>query len=367
MRKVVLVFLTISLLGTAVATAAWRTLQPGLSFLSALKAEEPADPGFTVAEHPFNGPGDREIPCRVYRPAGRAPERAVLLLHGVHTLGYKEPRLARFARELARQGCLVVTPDLEDLRNYDLGVTAVDDIEASALEMLDGLKGAELPRRPLVMGISFAGGLGLTATGRERLRHRFGGYFAFGAHGDLDRVLGFLASGRLPDGGKLEPHLYGQAVVARKFADRLVPEWEVEPLRAALKLFLQEKPEDFRRAYEALPEGAKRIARPCLEWDAAAMSRLLAPLAKEVASDPRLSPERNPGPGCPLFLLHGASDNVIPPSETLALQRWALGRAAEVLVTDLISHVELKDEAKKESSLAQTWRLARMFSRLLKS
>ena len=345
-----------------------RALTPGLPFLMASRKAEAAERPFTLEEYRVPSLGDRVVPLRVYRPIG-VFHHAVLVLHGVHTLGYDEPRLTRFARDLARQGYLVATPDLADLKTYDLAPSAVDDIEASARFFLDApeLRAAELPHRPTIMGISFAGGLGLCAAGRPRLQHRLGAVFAFGAHGDLDRVLGFLATGRLPDGSSLKPHLYGQAVVALRLADRLVPAEEVEPLRAALRLFLQERAGPFKAAVDALPPASRAVALRCLNWDAEGMEVLLAPLAPSIHSDSRLSPERNPRPDCPLFFVHGAGDNVIPPSETRALGRWAAqGGPSTVLVTKLIGHVELENHAEARPALPETWDLARALTEFMR-
>ncbi len=350
------------------AALGYRALVPGLTFLAGFQGAEATGAAFTVELHHAQA-GPRTVPLRVYRPM--APfDRAILVLHGVHTLGFNEPRLARFARELARSGFLVATPDLADLKSYDLAPRAIDDIEASTLFLLDApaLQATKLAHRPTIMGISFAGGLGLCAAGRPSLQHRLGGIFAFGGHGNLDRVMNYLATGLLPEGGKLSPHLYGQAVLARRLADQLVPPEQVEPLRQALALFLQERAADFQTQAASLAPEARRVAECCLRWDSQAMGRLLAPLAAKLRSDPRLSPELNPRPGCPVFLLHGSEDNVIPPSETRALGQWAAaGGPATALVTGLIRHVELEDKSKAQPPLAEKWKLLRLLTEFLRS
>jgi pimeloyl-ACP methyl ester carboxylesterase len=286
----------------------------------------------------------------------------------VHALGYDEPRLTRFARQLAREGYLVVTPDLIDLKDYDLAPSAVDDIEAAALHLLDGLGGASLAHRPAIMGVSFAGGLGLCAAGRPNLTHRLSGILVFGGYGNLDRVLAYLATGNLPEGGQLPPHLYGQAVVARRMANELVPAQEVEPLREALKLFLQERQTEFASAVPHLPPQAKVIASLCLNWDSKGMCERLYPIAAKVHTDARVSPEMNPRPDCPLYFLHGAEDNVIPPSESLALGKWAAqGGSSTALVTNLIRHVELEDKSSKLPPLTEAWKLIRLWTEFLRS
>jgi dienelactone hydrolase len=364
LRRSLLGLLILLPLGGAVG---YRLLFPGLPFLKALQGPEPARMGFTLELHQA-GTGARKIPLRVYRPITR-PDRAVLVLHGVHTLGFDEPRLVRFAHELARAGFLVATPDLEDLKTYDLAPRTVDDIEAAALALLEapGLRAVDMPHPPTLMGISFSGGLGLCAAGRPSLSGRLGAVFAFGGHGNLDRVLNYLATGRLPEGADLPPHPYGQAVLARRMADRLVPQDQVEGLRSTLRLFLQERGPECQAAAQGLPPESKAIVDLCLQWDARGLAARLAPLTPDLHADPRLSPELNPRPPCPIFLLHGSGDNVIPPSETRALAQWAqTGGPTTSLVTDLIRHVELEHSPKASPSLRETWHLLRLLTEFMR-
>jgi dipeptidyl aminopeptidase/acylaminoacyl peptidase len=46
---------------------------------------------------------------------------------------------------------------------------------------------------------------------------------------------------------------------------------------------------------------------------------------------------------CPVFLLHGADDNVVPAIESTLLAHWLRerGRSARVLLTPLVTHAEV--------------------------
>lgn len=62
--------------------------------------------------------------------------------------------------------------------------------------------------------------------------------------------------------------------------------------------------------------------------------------------EPALSPSRSPLPSAPVFLLHGADDNVVPSGES---EQLALRLRAKVpvrpLVTSLVSHAEADKHA----------------------
>jgi hypothetical protein len=351
-RRRILVRWTAILVAAAVfAGAAFvaRAVMPGARFLERMSApaERPDRAGahFTVREVAIPSP------ARVYEPAA-GHERVIVLLHGLHWRGYDEERLVLFARTLAGMGFAVVTPDIEELRNFDIDAGAVDAIERACLWTLDesGLLHGD-PRIGL-MGICFSGGLGLSAATRPTLRGRLAYLFTFGSHGDLDRTIEYLASGRLPNGTILPPHPYGQAVLLRRLAERLVPPRDVEALRAGAL--------DILRGDEA---AARAMLGLCLERKTDELGARIAPhLAGERTPD-LLSPVRLPPPDCPLFVLHGCVDNVVPPSEAEALGRWCPG--AHVLVSDLVVHVELDRSA--SPSWSHYLELAAFWSQVLRS
>jgi len=314
---------------------------------------------FTV--HPVRSIATRHGPIRsrLYRPDERT-RRVVLLVPGVHAMGIDEPRLTKFSGELAASGVAVATMELPDLTSYQFDARAVDMIEDAAL-WLGEQPDAAADGRIGLMGVSFAGGLSVVAAGRPSLKGRLAFVFSFGGHGDLPRALRYLCTGIEParpddpeDGAPRfrAPHDYGVAIILLGLADRIVPEAQVEPLRAGILTFLQASQLDAidkARSAETF-EHARRVARSLPEPSATLMglvndrnvkelgSRLL-PVLEGVTYEDSLSPERSPAPAAPVFLLHGADDNVIPAVETVLLAHHLDGQTrVRYLLSDLISH-----------------------------
>ena len=78
--------------------------------------------------------------------------------------------------------------------------------------------------------------------------------------------------------------------------------------------------------------------------------------------DPALSPERSRPPDAPVYLLHGAGDNVIPTQESERLAAWlAPHTRVRVLVTPLITHVD----AGVPRSVSDAWALVRFWAAVL--
>jgi hypothetical protein len=72
--------------------------------------------------------GDRQIRSRVYRIADGVGRPGVVVAHGVHYRGIDERRLVPFARALAREGLVVLTPELRELADYRISEESERDI-----------------------------------------------------------------------------------------------------------------------------------------------------------------------------------------------------------------------------------------------
>jgi dienelactone hydrolase len=285
---------------------------------------------------------------------------------GVHAHGLDEPRLVDFAGHLASRGFAVLTVELPDLRRYRITPRSTDMIEDAA-SWLAASSGLAEDGRVGIIGISFAGGLGIVAAGRPSLHDRVAFVLSLGGHGDLSRTLRFLCTGLLPDGTQHPPHDYGVAIAVLAVVDRLVPAAQTESLRDGVLTFLEASaldPTDKTRAQvlfaqarqmeKEMPEPAATLMRHVNRRAVDALGPILLHNIPALAADPSLSPERSPAPAAPTYLLHGTSDNVIPAQESDVLARHLRGRTrVELLVTPLITHAEVRPS----TDLGEVWKL----------
>jgi dienelactone hydrolase len=298
--------------------------------------------------------------AKLYTPKTHT-EGALLLTPGVNSLGIDEPRLVTFARHLAASGFIVLTPELPDLSRYLVTARSTDMIEDAALwfsNRTDLTRGHRIG----VAGISFAGGLSMVAAGRPSLRGRLAFVFSFGGHANFQRVVRYLCSGVEPPAPGIEhtppvlpPHDYGVAIVALDLTDHLVPPDQAEALRTGILTFLhashlalfdeQASKREFAsaRAQEiAMSEPARTFLHLVNERDTQALGAALLPHITNLGDEAALSPDESPAPDAPVFLLHGAEDNVVPAIETLRLARHLEPHTTvHVLLTPLISHAEV--------------------------
>jgi len=313
--------------------------------------------------------------ARIYRPVDDT-DRAFVLVPGVHAAGIDEPRLMRFAREMARAGVAVVSADLPDLMRYRITPRVTDMIE-DAIAWTASRRDLAPDGRAGVVGISFAGGLGIVAAGRPAVRDRTVAAISLGGHGDLLRVLKFLCTGTLPDGSYLAPHDYGVAIVLLNLAEQLVPADQVEPLGHGIRSFLRASHVDMidktrakgifdeaRAIEKTLPSPARELLHYVNTRDVKKLGPLLVPHLAALGVDPALSPEKSPRPAADLFLLHGTGDNVIPAQETMRLAAYLRGASggpdARVLISPLITHAEVDREKKARD----VWNLVRFWTEI---
>lgn len=334
---------------------------------------------------------------RIYRPASGASGRAVTLVPGVHMDGIRESRLVGMAEDLAASGFTVLTVASPDLQRFRITPASTDIIEDAAQWLAAGAGGAVTPARDGkvgMLGISFSGGLSIVAAGRPALREKVSYVMSFGGHGDLQRVMRYLCSGDAPAMPPLgdaardvsgaehvtirPPHDYGVAVTLLGVADLLVPPEQVEPLREGILIFLKassldvlDKPRaamEFDRAREAarhLPEPARTLLAHVNARAVEKLGPVLTPVVDSLdgrAEHVHLSPERAAPPAAPVYLLHGAEDNVIPPVETVLLAGH-LRDATEVhaVLSGLITHAEVD----RSAAAIEVWRLVGFWKSLM--
>ena len=320
-----------------------------------------------------------DVPARLYRASSSsgAAGPTLVIFPGVHGGGVDEPRLVALSRRIAAAGATVLSVPLPDLRRYHVTPRSTDMIEDVTLWAAADHDLAPQGRVGMV-GVSFAGGLALVAAGRPSLATKLTAAFALGAHADLPQVIRYLC---LADGAPktlAPPHDYGVVLMLRSSVAKLVPADQVASLDAAIVTFLDassaetmDKAQSARLFAEAraaeltLAEPSRTLMHGVNERDVRALGRILAPLAEDIGGAAALSPARSPATRVPVFLLHGADDNVIPSSESTELARYlaASGNTSvDLLLTPLLSHAA----AKPAAGTGDLWRLVSFWTRLWK-
>jgi pimeloyl-ACP methyl ester carboxylesterase len=283
------------------------------------------------------------VRARLYVPRGVAHPPGMILVHGIHHLGIDEPRLMNFARAAASNGFSVLTPEIAALADYHVDGTSIGTIGESTAWLQQRLDTGPVT----IVGVSFAGGLSLLAACDPRYAPHIRALVLMGAYDDLGRVVRFLATSQaeFPD-GHLEPyvaHDYGAAVFVYSHLDQFFPASDLGVAHDALRYWLWERPSDAQALFPRLGPAGRATMEILL---ARQVDQLRPKLLEAIqADDSQLSAISLQGKlgalRAPVFLLHGATDDIIPSTETLWLEKEIPKpylRAA--LITPAFSHVD---------------------------
>jgi pimeloyl-ACP methyl ester carboxylesterase len=291
---------------------------------------------------------DGPVPGRLYLPAGVAKPHGIVVLPGIHHLGIHDPRFVSFSQALAASGFAVLTPVLASFADYHVDAASIPTIGASPIWLEQRLGSGPVT----VIALSFSGGLALLAACDPQYAPHMRALVLFGGYENLERVSRFLATGQeeFPDGRVIPApgHDYGASVFIYAHLSQFFDAQDTSAAHEALKYWLWEEPENAKPWLDKLSPPARRLLD-------ALMSRridlvrpqLLAAIHADAAELDSLSPHGQIAKlRIPVFILHGATDTVIPPAESLWLEKEVPRRDVRaVLITPAFTHVDLQHKA----------------------
>lgn len=350
-RKAMLAAIAVIAVATACVFLFRSTLRPYAQATAVLfETESSQVPLFLepLADHPVRisnvtvpVKGARPLRALLYKPGDIVHPPAIVIIHGVHRLGYEEPRLVALASALARCGFQVLTPEMPALIEYDITPAAVQRIGAS-VDYLSRISGQKVG----LIGISFAGGLALMAAADPAVQPHIKAVLSIGGHDSFARVAEYYIAGQAAgaDGSTFNqpPHSYGPLILAYEHLGDYVPADDVTPISNVLKAHLYENASGEAQLVSQLN------SRQASEWKMLEDNNAPDEIARAKKSSKEHAAEMNAvSPAghlsslhVPVFLLHGAGDTVIPPTELSYLEKdIPSDDLKDVLVTPVMSHV----------------------------
>lgn len=298
----------------------------------------------------------RDYEALAYYPTESPARKAVILVAGLSELGCYHPRLVAFSRHLAAAGVMVVTPDVREFRDFRISAAPIAQI-ALWRNRISSMEGAGKVAETGIAGISYAGTLALMAAARPDLRDRISFVVAIGPYFDLTRCTkGWFAAA--PTAGPYYPtRFYAKWIVMRAALDMLPAPEERRHLDDVLCRLLLQKP---------IPPPPVSLSEVGARWRRLAVMR-------EDQSDPGLAKaiqdrltatiysELDPSDElgritCPVFLVHGAHDDLIRPEESVELS--ARIPRSHLLITPFLTHTHPTDapmsRSQKTRAIAET-------------
>jgi pimeloyl-ACP methyl ester carboxylesterase len=289
--------------------------------------------------------GGREYVALVYRSTKAVPTKALIFEPGISELGCYHPKLIALARFFAEQGLLVITPDVEEFRHLQISAEPIDQFLLWHHEA-ETMDGAQKARKVGLAGVSYSGALALIAAAEPAIREKTAFVVSIGSYHNLIRCTELWFSNE-PDDRSAENNstklyarskFYARWVIMLAALDMLPVEQDRIFLKNTLTNLLLQK--DIPQPQQELTsEGARwynmAIARNIMdpELSQAIQKHLAGRLYRRLDPEPAL---RNLH--CPVFLIHGAYDDLIPSTESLELHQRLPN--SELLISPFLTHTQ---------------------------
>lgn len=296
----------------------------------------------------------------LYRPPGRGPFPAWMVLQGLTVHGRHHPAMTRFARSLAASGAVVLAPEVPAWSHLRIDVTAARDTLVAGVLDLD--------RRPEVkrghvgtIGFSFGATQAVMAAADPALHGHLRTVLGFGGYCDLRATLRFLFTGEHEWRGERfhqDPDPYGRWVVVGNYVTWIPGHEHMTALADAARALAIHAGEFKAWAWDPVYDAKKAELRETLAederriWDVIA-APAAAPLDREagrtladtfadaaLTQDPGLDPRsRLASVKARILLTHGRQDRLIPFTETLRMREMMPpGVQVDSTITGLFAH-----------------------------
>lgn len=311
--------------------------------LSSTAADPDSNPRVRRVSHGFSVEG-RAYDADLY--VHEEPAKAALVLvPGVVREGKDDRRLIAFAQVLSQAKFLVLVPEIENLRDLRVSpddATAIGDAVAHLSRTVDGA-GVGL------VAISYAAGPALIASVQERTRPLLRFVMAVGGYYDIETTVTFFTTGHFresPDRPwrRVEPNPYGKWVFLKSNVGRVADRVDRALLREMAELKLQDRQADIGALASRLRADGRSVYALFTNSDPDRVPGLIAALPEKIRADmQRLNPRTSELSEleATLFLVHGRDDQIIPFTESIALDAAVPEGRGELYVVASLAHVDL--------------------------
>lgn len=285
--------------------------------------------------------GAKTYEALCYSPTRSAARSAVIIAAGLSEQGCYHPSLMALSRILADKGLLVVTPDIREFREFQISADPIDQI-AFWRQQIPSLEGGEKIRKAGLAGVSYSGTLAIIAAARPELRDHIDFVLTIGPYFDLLRCTKeWFAAGDPKEDARYYPNyptrFYARWLLMRASLELLHSPEDRSFLDQALNALLISQ-EVLPAPPDLTPEGRRwyefalmRSGKTDAELADMIERQLTATLYARLDPSDALKQLR-----CPLFMVHGAYDDLIPVRESLALQERVPG--SHLLISPFITH-----------------------------
>ncbi len=293
------------------------------------------------------------------QPAGGAAKRSVVCVHGMSVRGYHDPRIIQVGQSLAAMGYRAVIPSYPEIQKLRIDPASSDRIAA------DMAATAEESGYPVgLFTASFSGGLSLIAAARPSVADLVSAMLVVGSYAHVDSTLNFFLHRE-----KVDP--YGLFIILNNFLPFLN-----EPEALLRAFYIAACDDGFQRKEPELPSYLN--SQP--DWVRQRFHQYIDDRSFRLEQWQKIHkiPEAlhifqqmdvlrvASGLKAAICLLHGANDIVIPPEESILLQKTLKDQVPlSLTITSIIDHGNVRANLSMAAEMLSLLRTIALFFRSL--
>lgn len=269
--------------------------------------------------------GGRSYHADVYLGAS-PPLAGILVVPGVAQLGKDDPRLMALANSLARVRFAVLVPDMVNVRDLKVQPGDIQEV-ADAFSYLVSRADLAPQGRAGISAHSYAVGPALLAALQPALRDRVRFLMGVGGYYDLRSVVTYCTTGYFrAEGGSwryLRPNTYGKWITVISNADRLSDQGDRATMIAMARRRLADPQAPIDDLASKLGPEGRTLYALVTNADPGRTPDLIAQLPASIRTDLAaldLAAHDLRSLRARVILVHGREDDIIPYTESLALE-----------------------------------------------
>ena len=309
--------------------------------------------------------GPLEIRVMVPKDSPDAP--MIVLVHGFATTGIRDGLLNAFAQRLCWMGLKVVMPDIKSEKLLRMDRSAVTDVD-------DAIRWSAMNsgQKVSVLGVSFAGGLVITAVTNPEYADYVKMTFSISGYNSINRLGKYYLRDdvRGPNGQRYSGTPVPNALtpIALQYLDELIPRKDIEPLSNAIRTMVGQKGSSDSPQTDSLSADQRALLNDLLNGRTPEMrARYRALLERHRTDLACISPmgKIHDVRGS-LFILHGYADETIPVGEAEWTRAEGIHqRNVKVLMTSWINHSVLVPRSAFEDKFRVVYFVSEMLDEAL--
>jgi len=290
----------------------------------------------------------------------------VILFHGASPYGEEHPAVISLALALADSGIKVYIPKLPKLTELEINTETVDLIAHFYLFIK-----LKFPQKNIVpSGLSFGGGLLMKAMLKNSIKDYLPkSILTYGTYYSLETSIEFLLTGKIKYNGNEEiviPNDWGLIVLFHNYLSGIDVGFDSTQMQKVLKLRVNNKVTESENEMKRLPENQIKILEDIFHSHQTPEINKMTDQIKVAFRDEieDISPSKICEKiGYKVFLMHGASDSMVPYTESIKLHENISN--SSLFLSGLYEHREITKGNSVIQKLKELQRMSSFFTEFM--